>query len=202
MSAIMTLTRAAKKDIHHLMNRRDLKLGMQEWGRTDISNRGRESVGTQSCRNIGSTPFPAPLRVRRPETFGMTSPHYKVSTLNYNISTQQNYVLVERLGFYEVDLNVVPVMLAEIAAACEKAGCSKVLLLGRETKVNLSPSQILRLAEQISESNLQIAVVESHDATHQEVSFLRAIVLTRGRPIQFFDSELDARKWLGISPQT
>jgi hypothetical protein len=78
-------------------------------------------------------------------------------------------------------------------------GCSKVLLLGRDTKVNLSPSQLLRLADQIAESNLQIAVVESHDASHQEVSFLRAIVLTRGRPIQFFDSELDARKWLGIS---
>ncbi len=129
----------------------------------------------------------------------MGSPNYRVSSRNYKVSTKPDYILVERLGFYEVDLNVFPVMLAEIMAACEIAGCSKVLVLGQQTKVNLPPSKIYDLAEQIADSNLQMAIVESHDASHQEVSFLRAIVLTRGRPIQFFDTEVDAKKWLGVS---
>jgi len=43
---------------------------------------------------------------------------------------------------------------------------------------------------------LQIAVVESHDASKDDGRFLETVVFNRGGPLQFFDTEDKARDWL------
>jgi hypothetical protein len=46
---------------------------------------------------------------------------------------------------------------------------------------------------------LPIAMAESHDASDEDVSFLENVVANRGEPIRFFDTEREAKDWLGIS---
>ncbi len=47
-------------------------------------------------------------------------------------------------------------------------------------------------------SSVQVAVVESHEASEKDVEFLKNIASNRGRPIQFFDNPQDAKDWPGI----
>ena len=122
-----------------------------------------------------------------------------MSTSEQKISIEPGYVLVERPENYEVIWSEQPAKLMEIAAACKKADCRKVLIMGSRTKVNLSVADIFDLGEKISKLQLQIAVVESHDASNEEVNFLEAVTMNRGRPIQFFDNEQDAKDWLSDS---
>jgi hypothetical protein len=86
----------------------------------------------------------------------------------------------------------------EISAACEEAGCRKVLILGPRTKVRLSVLDIYNLGQEIAKLGLRIAVVELHDASKENVRFLENVVANRGGPFQFFDDEQDAKDWLEI----
>ena len=115
---------------------------------------------------------------------------------DHNISIQPGYVLVERPEDYKVASNEVPAMLMEISVFCKEAGCQKVLILGPKTKVDLSILDIYDLGEQISELHLQIAMVESHDATDDDESFLETVVFNRGGPLQFFHTKNEAEDWL------
>ncbi len=90
-------------------------------------------------------------------------------------------------------------MLTEMSAACEEAGCRKVLILGPKTKVNLEIFDIYDLGEQIARLHLKIAIVESHDASKDDESFLENVAFNRGGPLQFFINEEEARDWLEIS---
>jgi len=118
---------------------------------------------------------------------------------DYKISIQSDYVLVERSKGYEVVLNEMPAMLTELSAACNEANCRKVLILGPRTKVRLETLDIYDLGEQIASSRLQIAIVESHDASADDENFLETVVFNRGGPLQFFINEEEAKDWLGIS---
>jgi hypothetical protein len=115
---------------------------------------------------------------------------------DYRISIQPGYVLVERPEDYEIASNKVPAMLMEMSVFCKDAGCQKVLILGPKTKVDLSTLDIYDLGEQISELHLQIAVVESHDASDDDESFLETVVFNRGGPLQFFHTKKEAEDWL------
>lgn len=114
------------------------------------------------------------------------------------MSIQSGYVLVERPQDFKVSWSEQPAELARISALCKKAGCRNVLVRGPRTRVRLSEMDIFRLGEAISKLGLMIAVVEIHDASKQDVQFLTNVVTNRGRPIQFFDNEQDAKVWLGV----
>ena len=114
----------------------------------------------------------------------------------YNISIQSNYVLVERPQDYEVTLNEQPAMLMELSSVCKEADCRNALILGSGTKVKLSTFDILDLGQQIAKLDLRIAIVESHDASNEDVNFLENTVWNRGGYIRFFDSEIEAKYWL------
>jgi hypothetical protein len=118
---------------------------------------------------------------------------------DYKISIQPDYVLVERPKDYKVVLGEMPAMLAEMSVVCEEAGCRKVMILGPKTKVNLDTLDIYDLGEQIAKMHLQIAIVESHDASDDDESFLETVVFNRGGPLQFFITEEEAKDWLRIS---
>ncbi len=107
--------------------------------------------------------------------------------------------MVERPPDYEVVWSEQPANLLELSAYCKDAGCRKVLILGPRTKVRLSVSDIYKLGNEIAKLGLQIAVVELHDASKKDVRFLGNVVSNRGRAIQFFDNEQDAKDWLGIT---
>ena len=115
------------------------------------------------------------------------------------ISIQPGYVLIERSHDYEVVVSEQPAMMMEMSAVCKEAGYNKVLILGPRTKVKLSTSEIYSLGEEIAKLGLLIAVVESHDASSENVLFLENVVSNRSIPIQFFDNEQDAKDWLKIS---
>ncbi|MCZ6898348.1 MAG: hypothetical protein O7D95_06565 [Betaproteobacteria bacterium] len=117
----------------------------------------------------------------------------------HKISIQPGYVLVERSQDYKVVLSEQPAKLMEMSAACKEAGCRKVLILGHRTKVRLSTQEIFELGKEIAKLSLQIAVVELHDASKENVEFLENVVVNRGVPIQFFDNEQDAKDWLEVS---
>ncbi len=117
----------------------------------------------------------------------------------YEISIEPDYVLVERPLDYEVVWSEQPAQLVEISAFCKEAGCRKVLILGPRTKVRLSTYNIFKLGREIAKLDLRIAVAESHDASNENVRFLEDVVtIARGGPIQFFDNDQDAKKWLGV----
>jgi len=118
---------------------------------------------------------------------------------DYKISVQSNFVLVERPKNYEVVLKEMPAMLTKLSAVCKESGCRKVLILGSKTKVNLDTLDIYNLGEQIASLRLQIAIVESHDASIDDENFLETVVFSRGGPLQFFMDEGDAKDWLEIS---
>ena len=118
---------------------------------------------------------------------------------DYKMSIQDDYVLVERPAGYEVVANALRAMLMELSAFCKTAGCQKVLVLGPKTKVNLALLDLYDLGSEIADLQLQIAMVESHDASDEDVSFLENVVANRGGPIRFFDSEKEAKGWLEVS---
>ncbi len=122
-----------------------------------------------------------------------------MENLEQKISIQPGYVLVERPPDYEVVWSEQPARLMEISAFCKEAGCRKVLVVGPRTKVTLSTFDIFELGEEIAKLGLQIAVVELHDASKEDVRFLELVATNRGRAIQFFDNEQDAKDWLGIT---
>ena len=90
-------------------------------------------------------------------------------------------------------------MLMEMSTFCKEAGCRKVLILGPKTKVDLAVLDIYDLGKEIAKLDLRIAMVESHDASNEDVYFLETVVWNRGGPIQFFDTEKEAKDWLEIS---
>ena len=114
------------------------------------------------------------------------------------ISIQPGYVLVERSQNFDVVLSTQAAELARISAACKKASCAKVLVLGPRTRVRLSVTDIFRLGVDIADMGLAIAVVEFHNASKGKVDFLENVTRNRGSPIQFFDDEQEAKDWLGI----
>ncbi len=118
---------------------------------------------------------------------------------DYKISIQSGYVLVERPQDYEVNLNEEPAMLMELLSVCKEADCRNALILGPRTKVNLSTFDILDLGQKIAKLDLRIAIVESHDASVEDVKFLENAVWNRGGYIRFFDSEMEAKYWLRSS---
>jgi len=118
---------------------------------------------------------------------------------DFKISIQPKYVLVERPLDYEVVLGEMPAMLAELSAVCKEAGCQKVLILGSKTHVSLETMDIYDLGDQIATTRLQIAIVESHDASDDDENFLETVVFNRGGPLQFFIDEEEARNWLEVS---
>ena len=122
-----------------------------------------------------------------------------MASLNYKVIIWHDHVVIERPDEYEIDLDDMPAMLNEMSAACQKIGSSKVLMRGQKTKVNLSTSQIYDLGTEIASWNLHIAIVEKHDASNEEVNALKAVVVSNGPPIQFFDTEFEARSWLGVN---
>lgn len=115
---------------------------------------------------------------------------------NIRMSTQPGHVLVERPDGAEIVLDEQMSMLNELSEFCRKADQRKVLLVGKNIKVNLDGLDIHTLGKEIAKWHLQIAVVETHDASKQDVRFLENVSTNRGGPIEFFDTEKEARKWL------
>ena len=58
---------------------------------------------------------------------------------------------------------------------------------------------IYDLGSELAGMQLQIAMAESHDASDEDVSFLENVAANRGGSNCFFDTEKEARDWLGIS---
>ncbi len=87
-------------------------------------------------------------------------------------------------------------MLSELSAVCKESGCRKVLILGPKTHVSLETMDIYDLGDQIAATRLQIAIVESHDASDDDENFLETVVFNRGGPLQFFVDEEEAKNWL------
>ena len=116
----------------------------------------------------------------------------------HTMSIQPGYLLMERSEGYEVVWSEQPAMLEEISAACSKAGCRKVLILGPSTKVRLSATDLFELGQAIAKLGLQIAIVERHDTSTENVEFLETVTHNRGGAIQFFVHEQDAKEWLGV----
>ena len=115
---------------------------------------------------------------------------------DYKISIQSNYVLVERSQDYEVTLKEQPAMLRKLSSVCKEADCRNALILGPGTKVALSTFDILDLGRRIAKLGLRIAIVESHDASNEDVNFLENAVWNRGGYIRFFEREMEAKYWL------
>jgi hypothetical protein len=121
-----------------------------------------------------------------------------MENLSQTISIQPDYVLVERPPGYEVVLSEQATALLELSTACIKADCNKVLILGPRTKMSLTAFDILELGAEIAKLDLQLAIVELHDASDDAVSLLESAALNRGGAVRFFDAVSDAKDWLGI----
>ena len=90
-------------------------------------------------------------------------------------------------------------MQAELLAFCKEASIRNVVVTGSDVKVDLSTLDLLELGNEIANSGLRVAVVETHDATEDDVGFLENVAWNRGGVIQFFDSKEEALEWLGVN---
>ena len=124
---------------------------------------------------------------------------FDIGNSDYKISTQPGYVLIERPLGYEVVLSEQAAMLKEVSTFCKEAGCTKVLVLGPKTKVSLTVADLYGFGIEAAKLRLQVAVVESHDASKEDVSFLETVMRNRGGWIQFFDTKEKAKEWLAFS---
>jgi len=122
-----------------------------------------------------------------------------MSNPNYKISMQEGYVLLERQAGSTVVIGDQPAMQAELLGICKQASCRNVIITGSDVKIDLSTLDLLELGNEIANSGLRIAVVESHDATADDVRFLENVAWNRGGVIEFFETEDAAREWLGIA---
>jgi hypothetical protein len=121
-----------------------------------------------------------------------------ISNSSYRTSIQPGYVLVERPVGYELVLSGELVALMEVSTLCNEADCKKVLILGEKAKVHLTVADFYALGAEAANLHLQIAVVESNDASKENVSFLETVTRNRGGSIQFFETEQEAKDWLAI----
>ena len=121
-----------------------------------------------------------------------------MENLNQTISIQPDYVLVERPPGYEVVVSDQATALLELSTACKKAGCNKVLVLGPRTNMCLSAFDILELGAGIAKLDLQMAIVELHNASEDAVSLLESAARNRGGAVKFFDDVRAAKDWLAI----
>ena len=121
-----------------------------------------------------------------------------MENLDQTISIRPDYVLVERPPGYEVVLSEQASALLELSTACIKAECKKVLILGPRTKMSLTAFDILELGAEIAKLDLQLAIVELHNASDDAVSLLESAAQNRGGAVRFFDGVEDAKDWLGI----
>jgi len=117
----------------------------------------------------------------------------------FKISICPDHVLVERPDDYTVVWSNQPAFLKELSAICQDAGRRRVLILGSNVNMKLTTVDIFDLGEAIASTGLQIAVVETHDASASDVRFLENVSTTRGSPFRIFDDEKGARAWLGIA---
>jgi hypothetical protein len=122
-----------------------------------------------------------------------------MSKSEQKISVKTDHVLVERSPGYEVVMADQPTTLAEWSKVCETTGIKKVLVLGHDTKVHLSLMDIFELGQKLAKLGLQIAVVETHDASTSSVEFLESVATIRGGPLKFFGDERSAKDWLEIT---
>jgi hypothetical protein len=122
-----------------------------------------------------------------------------MTTSVQTISIRPDHILVERPADYEVVLSEQSKDLLELSAASNETGCKKVLVVGPRTKVRLSPFDMLELGKRIAKLDLQMAIVEIHDASNDAMSLLKSVALNRGSRIRFFDNVDDAKRWLEIA---
>ena len=115
------------------------------------------------------------------------------------ISIRPDHILVERPPGYEVVLSEQSRDLLELSVANNETGCNKVLVVGPRTKVRLSTFDILELGKRIGKLDIQMAIVEIHDASNNAMSFLKTVAFNRGSKIRFFDNVEDAKGWLEIT---
>ncbi len=121
-----------------------------------------------------------------------------METRKIEFLVQPGYLLVKRPDNYEVVPSEQPHFLETVADHCAKAGCRKVLIIGRGTKVNLGTADIFKLGEAVAKLGLRIALVERDDAAAQEREFLENVATNRGSPLRFFESDVAAKEWLGV----
>jgi len=121
-----------------------------------------------------------------------------MSKPDQRISIQTGYILVERAEGYDVVHADREAEFREFEACCAQAGCRKILILGPRTNVRLSSSETYELGKAIARLNLQIAIVERHDASEESMRFLQNVAENRGAFLRFFHDEREARDWLEI----
>ncbi len=121
-----------------------------------------------------------------------------MNTSETSISIQPGYVLVQHPAEYEVISSEMPALFGRVATACETEGCRKVLVAGPETKVRLSVLGIYDLGEELARLGLKIAFSVQHDASIRDIRFFETVASNRGGDIRFFDSEQQAKDWLGV----
>ena len=117
---------------------------------------------------------------------------------HYTVSVLEDHVLVEREEDTTVVMSDQAVMIEEVLATCRQSGQKNVLVTGASIKVELSTVDLLQLGTEVANSRLRIAVVEEHDASPEDVSFLENVAWNRGGLIRFFDNEAAAKDWLDI----
>ncbi len=117
---------------------------------------------------------------------------------NYTLSVHDDHVYVERAPNAEVAMADQKVMIEEIMQTCRETGCRNVIVAGAAVKVGLSTLDLLQIGNEVANARLRVAVVEDHDASTDDVSFLENVAWNRGGLIRFFDTDADARDWLGI----
>ncbi len=91
-----------------------------------------------------------------------------------------------------------PAKLRDVSEVCSESGCRKVLVRGQDANVQLTTMEIFRFGEAVAKQDLRVAIVNTSNASRTDEEFLENVSTNRGSPIKFFNSEEDAKKWLGV----
>ena len=118
----------------------------------------------------------------------------------YTIEFKGNYVHVQNPPDYEITAEGMERLWSDLAEACLKYDCRKVLSEGKSPVRRLKTLDAFSSGTAAAESipGLLLAVVFEDYVTDQLTSFFKAVALNRGASVEFFSDREQALRWLGL----
>jgi hypothetical protein len=119
---------------------------------------------------------------------------------DFSLEFNGQYIHIIHAPDYEISPESNDKLWAELALACRKHKCLKVLGEGHKQKRKLSSLDAFQSGSQASESipGLKLAICIYEYTPDETTEFFKNVAYNRGVRIEFFNDKKKALKWLGI----
>jgi hypothetical protein len=119
---------------------------------------------------------------------------------NFSLEFNGKYIHIIHAPDYEISPESNDKLWKELAEACKKHKCLKVLAESASQKRKITSLDAYKSGSQASESipGLKFAICIYEYTTDETTEFFKNVAYNRGATIEFFDDKKKALAWLGI----